>query len=372
MSGNTFGSIFKVTTFGESHGEALGCVIDGCPAGFPLSLERLQKDLDRRKPGAGADGKLNAAVTARSEGDKAEILSGFFEGKTTGTPLSIVVRNTSQHSSDYDNLRTAFRPAHADYTYDIKYDGNRDYRGGGRSSGRETVARVAAGSVANQFLEASGIKITAYTIRAAGIQVPEASYDFSQIEQNNMRAPTNEAAALMSKKIEEVRAQGDSAGGIIECTVEGCPAGLGEPVFDKLDAELAKAMLSIGAVKGFEIGDGFAAADSFGSTNNDSMRSKNGHAEFLSNHSGGVLGGISNGNKIIFRVAVKPVPSIFKNQETVQRRENSKVYKNSELQIKGRHDICLCPRIVPVVEAMTAITLFDFYLRNKTAIADKK
>lgn len=367
MSGNTFGSLFKVTTFGESHGEALGCIVDGCPAGLPISLEKLQKALDRRRPGVGADGKLNASVTARTESDKAEVLSGIFEGKATGTPIAIAVRNTSQHSSDYGNLVNTFRPGHADYTYDFKYGGNRDYRGGGRSSGRETLARVAAGSIANQFLETKGIKITAYTIKAAGIQVPADSYDFSQIEQNNLRCPNNQIAELMNQKIEEIRKAGDSAGGIIECVVEGCPVGLGEPVFDKLDAELAKAMLSIGAVKGFEIGDGFSAADSFGSSNNDSMYEKNGRAEFSSNHSGGVLGGISNGNKIVFRIAVKPVPSIFKPQNTVSRGENNS-YENAELQIKGRHDVCLCPRIVPVVEAMTAIVLADLYLRNQSVL----
>lgn len=354
-SGNTFGKNFKVTTFGESHGEGLGCVIDGCPAGIEITKEIIQSALNRRRPGVSADGKLNAAVTGRSEPDEVEILSGIFEGKTTGTPIALLVRNTSQHSSDYGNLKNTFRPGHADYTYDIKYEGNRDYRGGGRSSGRETLARVAAGSVAQEILKARGIKITAYTIRAAGIPVEKK--DLSQIEENALRAPDNEAAKKMSEKIEKLRADGESAGGIIECVVDGCPAGVGNPVFDKLDAELAKAMLSIGAVKGIEFGDGFDCADSVGSKNNDQMHVENGNVVFDSNHCGGILGGISNGNTIVFRIAVKPVPSIFKKQNTVCK-ENG-VYKSTELQIEGRHDVCLCPRIVPVVEAMTALVLVD-------------
>ena len=369
-NGNTFGTNFSVTTFGESHGVALGCVIDGCPAGIELSEEIIQKALNRRRPGVSPDGKLNASVTARTEADEVEILSGVFEGRTTGTPIALEVRNTSQHSKDYGNLDLTFRPGHADYTYDVKYGGNRDYRGGGRSSGRETLARVAGGAVAAQILAQKGIKITAYTIRAAGISAEKR--DFSQIEQNALRAPDNEAAEKMNARIEEIRASGDSAGGIIECVVQGCPVGLGEPAFDKLDANLAKAMLSIGAVKGFEIGDGFAAADSFGSTNNDCMHAENGQPVFDSNHAGGVLGGLSSGADIILRVAVKPVPSIFKPQQTVRRTgdfgdDGKAQYETTELQIKGRHDICLCPRIVPVVEAMTALVLADFLLRDSNA-----
>ena len=366
-NGNTFGNNFSVTTFGESHGVALGCIIDGCPADIELTKDIIQKALNRRRPGVSPDGKLNASVTARTEADEVEILSGVFEGYTTGTPIALEVRNTSQHSGDYGNLDLTFRPGHADYTYDIKYNGNRDYRGGGRSSGRETLARVAGGAVASQLLAQKGIKITAYTIRAAGISITKR--DLTQIEQNALRAPDNEAAARMNAKIEELRAAGDSAGGIIECVAEGCPAGLGEPVFDKLDAQLAKAMLSIGAVKGFEIGDGFAAADSLGSLNNDCMHAENGSPVFDSNHAGGVLGGLSSGQNIIFRVAVKPVPSIFKPQQTVKRTggfsaHGEAQYETTELQIKGRHDICLCPRIVPVVEAMTALVLADFVLRE--------
>lgn len=369
-NGNTFGNNFSVTTFGESHGTALGCVIDGCPAGIELSPQIIQAALNRRRPGASVTGEVSASVTARKEADEVEILSGVFEGRTTGTPIALEVRNTSQHSADYGNLDLTFRPGHADYTYDVKYKGNRDYRGGGRSSGRETLARVAAGAVAQQLLNKYGIKITAYTVRAAGISVYKK--DFSQIEQNNLRAPDNEVAAAMNKRIEELRAAGDSAGGVIECVIQGCPAGLGEPAFDKLDALLAHAMLSIGAVKGFEIGDGFAAADNPGSQNNDAMHAENGKPLFDSNHSGGVLGGLSSGAEIVFRLAVKPVPSIFKPQQTVRRvsgfdEDGEARYETTELQIKGRHDVCLCPRIVPVVEAMTALVLADFVLRDYNA-----
>ena len=365
-NGNTFGTNFSVTSFGESHGTALGCIIDGCPAGIELTKEMIQKALDRRRPGASVTGEASASVTARKEADEVEILSGVFEGRTTGTPIALEVRNSSQHSADYGNLDKSFRPGHADFTYDIKYSGNRDYRGGGRSSGRETVARVAAGAVAQQLLNKYGIKITAYTIRAAGISTQKR--ELSQIEENNLRAPDNQAAAEMNKKIEELRAAGDSAGGVIECLVTGCPAGLGQPVFDKLDAKLAQAMLSIGAVKGFEIGDGFAAADSLGSQNNDLMHAEKGKPFFDSNHAGGVLGGLSSGADILFRVAVKPVPSIFKSQQTVRRTSDFTAdgkadYETTELQIKGRHDVCLCPRIVPVVEAMTALVLADFILQ---------
>ncbi|MBQ1629696.1 MAG: chorismate synthase [Treponema sp.] len=360
MAGNTYGSIFRITTFGESHGNGLGVIIDGCPAGIKIDPSKIQAALDKRRPGAAINGIKTAAVTQRSEPDQAEILSGVFEGISEGTPISLLIRNTSQHSKDYGNLVNTFRPGHADYTYDSKY-GFRDYRGGGRASGRETAARVAAGSVAAMILEQSGIKATAYTLKAAGI--PCKKIDLSNIEQNSMRAPDNDAAKLMEEKIEEYRQNGESTGGIIECIVTGVPAGLGEPVFDKLDAEIAKAILSIGAVKGIEFGAGFAAADSTGSTNNDCMRVKNGKPVFETNNAGGILGGISNGNDIEFRLAVKPVPSIFKSQQTICRNED--VYAETDLEIKGRHDICLCPRIVPVVEAMTNIVLADMLLRNK-------
>lgn len=386
MAGNTFGTLFKVTTFGESHGDALGCVIDGCPAGIKLDLNRIQKELDRRRPGQtapSADKAANAAVTSRSEPDRAEIVSGLFEGVTTGTPIAIIIRNTSQHSADYSNIKDMYRPGHADYTYDTKY-GMRDYRGGGRSSGRETAARVAAGAVARQVLEALvPCSITAFTTEAAGIACTERN--LSCIEENSMRACDNKAAALMEEKIASLRAEGDSAGGVVECLIRGVPAGLGEPVFDKLDAELAKAMLSIGAIKGIEFGSGFAVARMKGSECNDAMApcleqrsgtqsaAMHGHTSlrscsgvvspaFITNNAGGILGGISNGNDIIFRVAVKPVPSIAKEQQTVTRNGGA-----ADMQITGRHDVCLCPRIVPVVEAMAAITLCDMMLRNRTA-----
>ena len=362
MSGNTFGTIFRVTTFGESHGEGLGVIIDGCPAGIKIDAEKIQAALDRRRPGAAVNGIKTAAVTQRNEPDRAEILSGVFEGTSEGTPIAIEIRNTSQHSKDYGNLVNTFRPGHADYVYDAKY-GFRDYRGGGRASGRETAARVAAGAVAAQLLEQEGITVRAYTLKAAGIACTKK--DFAHIEQNSMRAPDNEAAALMEARIDEFRRDGESAGGIIECTVSGVPAGLGEPVFDKLDAELAKAALSIGAVKGIEFGAGFAAADSTGSVNNDDMRAEGGSARFLTNNAGGILGGISTGNNIVFRLAVKPVPSIFKSQKTVCKENGS--YADRDLEIKGRHDVCLCPRIVPVVEAMTSIVLADMLLRNRSS-----
>ncbi|MDE5897667.1 MAG: chorismate synthase [Treponemataceae bacterium] len=364
MSGNSFGSVFKVTTFGESHGAAIGAVIDGCPAGIQVDVGRIQAALDRRRPGAAVNGIASAAVTQRSEPDTAEICSGVFEGISEGTPIAILIRNTSQRSGDYSNLADTFRPGHADFTYDAKY-GFRDYRGGGRASGRETAARVAAGAVAAMLLERHGIRATAYTVRAAGISCK--TRDLSCIGQNSMRAPDNEAASRMEAEIGRLRRAGDSAGGIVECLITGVPAGLGEPVFDKLDAELAKAVLSIGAVKGVEFGDGFAAADAHGSGNNDPMRAVEGAASFSSNHAGGILGGISNGSDIVFRAAVKPVPSIFLRQQTV-RRDGTR-YADAELEIKGRHDVCLCPRIVPVVEAMADIVLADMLLRAKAARA---
>ena len=361
MSGNTFGKLFKITTFGESHGTGLGVVIDGIPSNIKIDEAKIQAALDRRRPGQTGKSGDNDAVTSRKEADKLEILSGIFQGYSTGTPISINIKNTSQHSSDYGNLATSYRPGHADYTFDAKY-GIRDFRGGGRSSGRETCARVAAGSVAMQVLEeklGSGFSIKAYTLEAAGIRCK--FIDYSVIEENALRAPDLEASSLMEEKIAEIRRNGDSAGAIIECVIDGVPAGLGEPVFDKLDAELAKAMLSIGAVKGIEFGEGFNSAKMTGSTWNDKMRvSEDGKVIFETNHAGGILGGISNGNQIIFRLAVKPVPSIFISQKTV-----NKAGENIDLTIQGRHDVCLAPRIVPVVEAMAAITILDLFLQQK-------
>lgn len=360
MSNNTFGTNFTVTTFGESHGNALGCIVDGCPSQLNIDIQKIQAALDRRRPGNHNQGeKSNACVTERKEADQVEILSGVKDGLSLGTPIAMMIRNTSQHSKDYGNLEYTYRPGHADYTFDQKF-GFRDFRGGGRSSGRETAARVAAGAIAQVITENAGIKITAYTIKAGGVEATKRNLD--EIEQNPLRAPDNEAAKVMQERIEELRSQGDSAGAIIECVVSGVPAGLGNPVFDKLDAMLAHAMLSIGAVKGIEFGSGFDAADMTGSMNNDPMRaSENGYGvEFTSNNAGGILGGISNGNDIVFRIAVKPVPSIFQSQQTVMKTENG--YENVDLEIKGRHDVCLAPRIVPVVEAMTAITIADAIL----------
>ena len=361
MAGNTFGTIFRVTTFGESHGSAIGVVIDGCPAGIYIDADDIQRALDRRKPGA-ADGKQNPAVTLRNESDKAEILSGIFEGVSEGTPIAIVIRNNSQKSEDYSDFEHLFRPGHADWTYFKKY-GVRDRRGGGRSSGRETASRVAACAVANAVLQTAGIKVKAYTISAAGISCK--ARDMDAVERTALRTCDEQASESMASRVAALRAKGESAGGIVECTVSGVPAGLGETVFDKLDAEIAKAVLSIGGVKGIEFGAGFGAALLTGSENNDAMRSKDGKIEFLSNNAGGILGGISNGNDIVFRTAIKPVPSISRTQKTV--REESGAFFDSDISVEGRHDVCLCPRIVPVIEAMTAIVLADMLLRNRSA-----
>jgi chorismate synthase len=366
MAGNTFGTAFRITTFGESHGRALGVTIDGCPAGIALDESLIQRELDRRRPGAHATAsegtkqntKLNPAGTSRKEADACEILSGVFEGKTTGTAISIVVRNTDQHSADYSDIATKFRPGHADYPYTMKY-GVRDYRGGGRSSGRETIGRVAAGAVAKAFLATKGIHIKAWTSEAVGISC--GGFDEAAIEENAMRACDNTAAELMMQRIIELKAQGDSGGGIVTCRVQGLPAGIGEPVFDKLYAMLAFAVLSVGAIKGIEFGSGFESARMTGSTWNDPMRhgAKKGAPEFVTNHAGGVLGGISTGADLVFRAAVKPVPSISLPQKTIDTKG-----KNCEIEVRGRHDVCLCPRIVPVIEAMTALTVIDLYLRN--------
>ena len=367
MAGNSFGTVFRITTFGESHGRAVGVVVDGCPAGVPLDERVIQTELDRRRPGHGA----GAAGTTRSENDEAKILSGVFEGVTTGTPIAIVIENTAHRSSDYDNIKDSFRPGHADFTYTQKY-GFRDHRGGGRASARETAGRVAGGAVAKAFLQkrlAKTYKVFAFTRRVAGVSC--ASVDYSVIEKNPLRAADLDAAKQMEEKLRALREKGDSAGGIVECVVRGCPAGMGEPVFDKLDAELGKAMLSLGAVKGIEFGSGFASADSTGSALNDPMRAASGGGravEFISNNAGGVLGGISNGEEIIFRVAVKPTASIFLEQQSVAKTQNG-AFENSALAVRGRHDVCICPRIVPVVEAMTHLVLADMILRGESARA---
>jgi chorismate synthase len=370
MAGNIFGELFRVLTFGESHGPAMGCVIDGCPAGLAISAGDIAAELRRRRPGQGG------ASTARNESDTPEILSGIFEGITLGTPIAIVVRNGDHRSADYGNVRDVYRPGHADYTWEAKY-GRRDYRGGGRSSGRETLCRVAAGAVAKQFLAGYGIRIRAWTASIAGIDMPgpEApEFDGDEIERNPLRVPSREGAEQALKTIEAIRACGDSAGGIVSCAARGVPPGLGEPVFDKLDARLAAAMLSLGAAKGIEFGAGFSAARLRGSENNDRpipperepvpSGAANGvpALDFASNKAGGVLGGISSGQELAFSVAFKPAASIAAAQQSVDR-----AGKARELIISGRHDVCVVPRAVPVVEAMCALVLADCVLLQRAA-----
>lgn len=353
MAGSTIGTQFRVTTWGESHGKALGAVIDGCPAGLELSEEDIQVYLDRRKPGQ------SRFTTARGEGDAVEILSGVFEGVTTGTPISVMVRNQDQHSKDYSDIAHVYRPGHADYTFMEKY-GLRDYRGGGRSSGRETIGRVAAGAIAGKILETLGISIFTYTKSIGDIAISKVDVD--AMDTNALCMPDAEAAKKAEAYLEECMKKQDSAGGVIECVVQGLPAGLGEPVFEKLDAELAKAMLSIGAVKGFEIGDGFAATRKNGSTNNDAFVSDGETVKKATNHSGGVLGGMSDGSDLVFRVAVKPTPSISQTQRTVNEEG-----ENVEIEIHGRHDPIIVPRAVVVVECMAAITLVNALYANQSS-----
>ncbi|NVN98145.1 MAG: chorismate synthase [Geobacteraceae bacterium] len=351
MAGNSFGEIFRITTFGESHGKGVGVIVDGVTPGLELSEADIQVQLDRRRPGQ------SFITTPRTETDEVHILSGIFEGKTTGTPLSLVLYNSDHNPAAYDDIRDKFRPGHADFAYLKKY-GIRDHRGSGRASGRETAARVAAGAVARKLLENRGVKIIAYSKRVAGIECR--TYDPAVIENNLLRACDAEAAKLMMVKIKAIKDQNDSAGGIIECRITGIPAGLGEPAFDKLDAEIAHAMLSIGAVKGIEFGTGFAAADMTGSEHNDAM-DKNG---FKTNHAGGIIGGISTGAEIIFRVVVKPTSSIATPQKTVN-------LKGEEVDIitEGRHDTCICPRIVPVIEAMACLVLEDHFKRQAAMLS---
>lgn len=358
-AGSTYGDVFKIMTWGESHGEGLGVVIDGCPAGIPLNEEDVQKYLDRRKPGQ------SKYTTPRKEEDKVSILSGVFEGKTTGTPISMVVYNKTQRSSDYSEIAQYYRPGHADYTFDEKY-GFRDYRGGGRSSGRETIGRVAAGAVAIKLLESLGIKINAYASQIGGIQIDYDRFDINERDNNAFNMPDSIAAQKVTEYANQKISENDSMGGIIECVVTGMMTGIGDTVFEKLDANLAKAIMSIGAVKGFEIGDGFAVASSTGSTNNDSFTMSEGKVVKKTNHSGGVLGGMSDGSDIVFRAAVKPTPSIAAMQHTV-----NKSGEDIEISIKGRHDPMIVPRAVVVVEAMTALTLTDMVLKNMTSRIDK-
>lgn len=358
MAGSTFGTIFKITTWGESHGKALGVVIDGCPAGLPLCEDDIQIYLNRRKPGQ------SSITTPRKEADQVEILSGVFEGKTTGTPISLLVWNTSQKSSDYSEIASYYRPGHADYTFDSKY-GFRDYRGGGRSSGRETIGRVAAGAIAAKILKEMGIIITAYTRSIGPISVDLSRFDKDAILTTTTCMPDRDADVKACAYLQECMAQKDSCGGIVECMVQGLPAGIGEPVFEKLDANLSKAVMSIGAVKAVEIGDGTLVSQAKGSDNNDAFMADNGSVSKKTNHSGGILGGISDGADIILRAHFKPTPSIFSKQETV-----NKAGENIEVEIKGRHDPIIVPRAVVVVEAMTALTILDACMVNMSARLD--
>ncbi|MDG4475526.1 chorismate synthase [Thiovibrio frasassiensis] len=348
MAGNTFGSVFRVTTWGESHGTAVGATIDGCPPGLPLTPQDIQAELDRRRPGKGGP-----AASPRKEPDAVEILSGLFEGKTTGTPIALAIFNKDAHSKSYDNLKDIFRPGHGDISYLAKY-GLRDHRGGGRASARETAGRVAAGAVAKKLLSLHGITVRAYTV-ALG-EISTGKRNLAEINDNPLFCPDNEAAVKMITHIEAVRKEGDTLGGIVEILATGCPPGLGEPVFEKLDAALAGALMSIGAVKGVEIGAGFSAAEMRGSENNDVILPEG----FASNNSGGILAGISNGDAIVARVAVKPIPSISREQQTI-----NLAHEPVTVSIGGRHDISAIPRIIPVCEAMVALTLADHLLRQK-------
>ena len=350
MAGNSFGKIFKITTFGESHGEAIGGVIDGCPAGISIDFEAINSEMQRRKPGQ------SAIVTQRKEEDKVKFLSGIFEGKTTGTPIGFIIENTNQKSKDYSHIKDVYRPSHADYTYDKKY-GNRDYRGGGRSSARETACRVVAGAIAKQLIKE--IKINAFVSSVGDIFIdkPYQALDFKKIESNLVRCPDAKSAQKMEELIRETRKNGDTVGGTITCVIENVPAGLGEPVFDKLHAELGKAMLSINAVKGFEYGSGFCGAKMKGSEHNDLFNSD---GSTKSNLSGGIQGGISNGMDNYFTVAFKPVATIMQKQETIDSKGNKVIAEG-----KGRHDPCVVPRAVPIVEAMAALVIADFWLLNK-------
>lgn len=347
MSGNTFGTVFKLTTFGESHGPGLGGVVDGCPAGIPLDESMIQFELDRRKPGQGL------ASTARKEADKVNILSGVFEGKTTGTPIGFYVENSDQRSKDYSKIKDVFRPGHADFSFNAKF-GFRDYRGGGRSSGRETVSRVAGGAIAQELLRIEGIALYAYTVELGGIPVND--FDYESAQDRPYFSPDAGIVAAWEERIKEVKSQGDTLGGVVEVRAISVPAGLGEPVFDKLDAKLAHALMSVGAVKGVEIGSGVNAACSLGSLNNDPI----GPDGFLSNNAGGILGGLSSGQDIVARAYVKPIPSISQEQATVTTGGEATV-----VTIGGRHDIAAIPRINPVLKAMAALTIADLLLLDR-------
>lgn len=354
---NEFGIIYRLTSFGESHGAAVGGVVDGMPAGITIDVDEVQRQLNRRRPGQ------SAIVTQRNEKDRVRFLSGIFEGVTTGTPIGFVVENEDHHSNDYSNIRDVFRPSHADYTYTSKY-GIRDYRGGGRSSARETIARVVAGALAMQALGQIGVTVTAYTSQVGNIALDNdyRHYDLSAIESNDVRCPDADAAARMHELIRQVQADGDTIGGTVTCVVKGVPVGLGEPVFDKLHARLAYAMMSINAAKGFDYGMGFDGVGNRGSQMNDAFICTDGHISTTTNRSGGIQGGISNGEDIYFRVAFKPVATLLRDVETID-----KDGRATSLHARGRHDPCVLPRAVPIVEAMAAMTIFDMYLLNRTA-----
>ncbi len=347
MAGNSFGRVFKIMTYGESHGPAIGVTIDGVPPQISLSEEDIQLELNRRKPGQ------SSVTTPRKEADRVEILSGIFEGQTTGAPISLIIRNENQRSKDYSNIKDIFRPGHADYVYQTKY-GIRDYRGGGRSSGRETAARVAAGAIAKRILHTMGIEVTAFTEQVGDIRMEQ--FDASVIETNTVRCPDPKQAKKMIQLIEKMRDEGDSIGGVVGAKITGCPVGLGEPAFDKLDACLAHAILSIQTTKGIEFGAGFNVATMTGSENNDEWVPDADRITTTTNHSGGIQAGISNGEEITLRVAIKPPSSISKKQQTV-----TKEFDRQTVEVHGRHDPCICPRVVPVIEAMIAITLVDAF-----------
>lgn len=356
MAGNTFGTIFKLTSFGESHGIAIGGVIDGCPAGIEIDIEAVQADLDRRKPGQ------SAISTQRKESDTVEILSGIFEGKSLGTPIGFYIKNKDQRSKDYSNIKDVYRPSHADFTYQEKY-GIRDYRGGGRSSARETACRVVAGSIAKQVLASKGISVQAFVKQIGDLEISKhyLDLDLSQVESNDVRCPELQIAAQMIDLIKATKKEGDSLGGVIQCVIKNTIVGIGEPVFDRLNADLAKAMFSINAVKGFELGSGFSAVTMKGSEHNDSFSVENGKVGTTSNLSGGIQGGISNGQDIYFNVAFKPVATIFKEQDTVDSELNE-----VKMSAEGRHDPCVVPRAVPIVESMAAIAILDSLLQKQT------
>ena len=358
MAGSTFGTIFKITTWGESHGKGVGVVVDGCPAGLSLDEADIQKFLDRRKPGQ------SKYATPRKEDDAVEILSGVFEGKTTGTPISLVVFNRNQQSKDYSEIASYYRPGHADYTFDMKY-GFRDYRGGGRSSGRETVGRVAAGAVACKILGRLGVTLCAYTRSIGPIEADMDRFDRTAILQTPTAMPDITASQAAMEYLENARQETDSVGGCMECIVEGLPAGIGDPVFEKLDANLAKAVMSIGAVKAVEIGDGHQVSARRGSANNDAFRMEQGTVTKVTNHAGGILGGISDGDTLLIRAYVKPTPSIYRTQQTV-----TQSGENIDVNIKGRHDPVIVPRAVVVMECMTALTVLDAMLVNMSARMD--